>query len=56
MQNLIAVVILGVIIGLAGRYVYKAKKTGQKCIGCPNGACPYRNGGCSGSCGQTDEK
>ena len=40
---LILAVILG-ILGLAGWYVYRAKKSGQKCIGCPNG------GKCSGNC------
>ncbi len=38
-------ILLAVILGavaLAGRYVYRAKKRGQKCIGCP--------GGCSGGC------
>ena len=54
MQNLIAIVILALVLGLAGWYVYRSKKKGQKCIGCPSGNCPYRSsGGCA--CGQVDE-
>ena len=30
---LLAVVVI--ILGLAGRYICKAKKNGKKCIGCP---------------------
>ncbi len=39
MINVIIVAILLVIVGLAARYVIKAKKNGRKCIGCPNGGC-----------------
>ena len=45
MDNLIVIAILAVIIGLAAGYVYKAKKSGQKCIGCPH------SNNCSGNCG-----
>ncbi len=44
METAIVAVILVVIVGLAVRYIYKAKKSGAKCIGCPDG------GSCSG-CG-----
>ena len=37
MDNLIIIVVLAVILGAAAGYVYKAKKQGQKCIGCPKG-------------------
>ena len=40
---ILAVLILG-ILGLAAGYVYKAKKSGKKCIGCPE------SGSCSGNC------
>ena len=54
MQNLILSVILLAILFLAARYVYKAKKNGQKCIGCPQGCRITLDGaeetGCSGSC------
>ena len=53
MKDLILILILAVIIGSAARYVYKAKKSGAKCIGCSAG-----EGGCSGcGCGcQPDSK
>ena len=41
----IIIVVIGLILGLAAGYVYKAKKSGKKCIGCPDG------GSCSGNCG-----
>ena len=40
MENIIILLIIFVISGAAIRYIYKAKKRGAKCIGCP--------GGCSG--------
>ena len=45
----ILAVVLGA-VGLAARYVYKAKKAGNHCIGCPGcsgGGC------CGGSCGSS---
>jgi len=44
MVNLIITVVLLLIVGAAGLYVWKAKKKGVKCIGCPAGA------QCSGKC------
>lgn len=48
--------VIALILGLAGWYVYKAKKSGKKCIGCPySGKCASGCGGncsgCSGKCG-----
>ena len=57
MADIIIIVIVAAIVGLAGLYIYKAKKKGVKCIGCPdsgsctghcNGACEA--GKCNGSC------
>ncbi len=49
MENIIIIVILVIIVGFAGLYIYKAKKTGKKCIGCPYGdKCASKNAG--GSC------
>ena len=45
MVNLIALAVIGTIVGLAAGYVYKAKKRGVRCVGCPDG------GKCSGNCG-----
>ena len=44
MENLIVTAILAVIIGFAVRYIYKSKKSGHKCIGCPD------SGSCSSCC------
>ena len=57
MTDLIFTAILVVILGAAARYVYKAKKSGAKCIGCAvEGGCSHSCGSCScedgsGSCG-----
>ena len=50
------IVIIAAIIYVAARYIYKAKKKGIKCIGCPDGAkCSGRCTGCSGNCcGKTE--
>ena len=45
----LALVIL--IIGGAAFYIYKAKKSGKKCIGCPDsGSCSGNCSGCSCGC------
>lgn len=41
MTDFLIILILLVILGGAGAYVYHAKKSGKTCIGCPdNGKCP----------------
>ena len=40
------IAVVAVIAGLAGRYIYKSKKAGKACVGCPYG------GNCSGCCGK----
>ena len=47
MEDVIVVAIIVVIIALAAAYVIKAKKSGKKCIGCPD-CCSDKNGGCCG--------
>ena len=47
MGNIIAVLILALIVGAAALYVYKARKRGVKCIGCPGGSCAACNGVCA---------
>ncbi len=44
MADWIVILILAVILGCAVGYVYKAKKAGQKCIGCPHAK------SCAGHC------
>ncbi|MBE7022380.1 MAG: FeoB-associated Cys-rich membrane protein [Ruminococcaceae bacterium] len=36
MKNALIIAILALIIGLSAYYVYRAKKRGRKCIGCPD--------------------
>ena len=44
MENIIIMAILALIVGGAAAYIIKAKKSGRKCIGCPDSK------SCSGSC------
>ena len=47
MVNVIIILVLAAIVGAAGWYVYKAKKSGQKCVGCPYvKECAARANGC----------
>lgn len=56
MENIIIVAVLILIIGLAAFYVYRAKKKGKKCIGCPDSGsrCSAKNGNCSCGCGNSE--
>lgn len=36
MIDYVIIGIIAVVIALAAMYVYKAKKSGKKCIGCPD--------------------
>ena len=50
----IIIAVIAVVIGFAAWYVYKSKKSGKKCIGCPAGcSCPSKgnDGGCGCGCG-----
>ncbi len=48
MTNVIAIAVLLIIGGLAAAYLIRAKKRGQKCIGCPySKECASRQSGCS---------
>lgn len=56
MKDFIIIAVLVVIIGLAAWYVYKAKKSGKKCVGCPDGcSCNAKECGCSCGCNDTAE-
>ena len=46
MTDIVIALILLTILGAAAFYVYKAKKSGQKCIGCPNSRTCGQTGGC----------
>lgn len=48
-ESIIAIIAIVLIIGGAIAYIIKAKKSGKKCIGCPDsGSCS--TGKCSGTC------
>ncbi|MBE5779014.1 MAG: FeoB-associated Cys-rich membrane protein [Clostridiales bacterium] len=46
MTNAIVILVLLAVLGSAAAYLVKAKKSGVKCIGCPDG-CKGCKGGCS---------
>ncbi len=47
-ENIIIIAVVLLIIALAGFYIYRAKKSGQKCIGCPySKTCASKNCDCS---------
>lgn len=46
--EIIIIVLLAVILVAAILYIYKAKKRGEKCIGCPYSK--QCSGNCNGSC------
>lgn len=57
MIDYIVLAILAVIIIAAGRYVYRAKKSGKKCIGCPEGgSCSQGCSHCGSHCGGRDPR
>ena len=47
-MDLIVIFIIAAILGGAGYAVYRSKKAGKKCIGCPDGS--SCSGACSGGC------
>ncbi|MBE6552389.1 MAG: FeoB-associated Cys-rich membrane protein [Ruminococcaceae bacterium] len=55
MENIILIIIPLVIAGLIIRYLYKAKKRGEKCIGCPycKQCASAKTGGCGGAKAKT---
>ncbi len=46
MTDMIIVAVLVLVVGGAVRYIYKEKKSGAKCVGCPHSK------SCSGGCGK----
>lgn len=46
--EIIAIIAVVLVIGGAVAYIIKAKKSGKKCIGCPDSS--SCSGKCSGSC------
>ena len=52
MIDFIVVAVLVVIVAAAAFYVYKAKKSGKKCIGCPDGCSCSKKDSSHCSCGK----
>lgn len=56
METILVIVLLALILGGAVRYIYKAKKSGVKCIGCPSGGkCAGNCACCSAECGEKNQ-
>jgi len=52
-ESIIAGAVIVLIVGGATAYIIKAKKSGKKCIGCPDSSACHSNsgkGGCGGVC------
>lgn len=45
MGNLIVIGILLIFVGMAVSYIWKEKKKGRRCIGCPSAGCCLGKGG-----------
>ena len=43
--DIIVVAVVVIILGVTGWYIYKSRKNGKKCIGCPD--CNVCQGNCS---------
>lgn len=53
MIDAVIIAIIVLCIGGASFYIYRAKKSGKKCIGCPDSSSCGQKGrcqGCSGAC------
>ena len=56
-DDLIAIAVIVLVVGGAVAYIIKAKRSGQKCIGCPDAkTCSGKCAGCNHSCGCSAEK
>ena len=59
MANFLVIGIILLIVGIAVTYIWKAKKSGAKCIGCPSaGGCYGKDGntGCNCKCHSAENK
>ena len=59
-MNPIDYLLIGVLLliaGFAAFAIYRSKKSGKKCIGCPDsGCCSGHCAGCNGNCGHCSGK
>ena len=49
LTDMIVLLVIAGILGLAVFAIYKAKKNGKKCIGCPD-SCACTGSNCAGGC------
>ncbi len=54
MTNVIIILVLAVVLGGAGTYLYRARKQGAQCIGCPSAKTCSGRCGCCTSCKRPD--
>ena len=55
MDDIIAIAVIALLVGGAVAYIIRAKRSGQKCIGCPDSkTCSGKCSGCGGSCGNKE--
>ena len=60
-DDIIAIAVIVLVVGGAVAYIIKAKRSGRKCIGCPDsktcssGGCSGKCRDCNGSCGGSTE-
>jgi hypothetical protein len=50
LADIVAIAVILLIVGAATAYIIKAKKSGKKCIGCPDSSSCSGSHACSGSC------
>ena len=56
MLNFLIIALVAVLVGSAVGYIYKSKKRGISCIGCPDAPkCSGNCGGCNGCCHGTQK-
>lgn len=53
--DIIVIAIIALAVGGAVAYIIRAKKSGQKCIGCPYAKSCSSNGGCNCGCSEEGE-
>ena len=52
----IIIAVILAIVGGAAYYIYRAKKSGKKCIGCPDsGSCAGKCGSCACGCRKNEQ-
>ena len=55
-DDIIAIAVIALLVGGAVAYIIKAKRSGQKCIGCPDSkTCSGNCAGCGGCSGCSKE-